>query len=56
MKLFNKYLNHRKIWKDHYDEIPLDEDGRSYEIHHKDKNPQNNNIDNLICVSIKRAL
>jgi hypothetical protein len=45
--------NYRKIWKNHYGEIPKDSDGRSYEIHHKDGNRNNNDINNLICVSIK---
>ena len=43
---------HRKIWKNHFGEIPKDADGRTYEIHHIDGNHQNNNITNLQCVSI----
>lgn len=38
---------HRHIWEDNNGEIP---DG--YEIHHKDHNTLNNNIDNLECVNI----
>jgi len=41
-----------KIWKQHFGVIPKDEFGRSYEIHHIDGNPNNNNIDNLKAVSI----
>lgn len=45
--------NYRKIWEEHYGSIPIDEDGRSYEIHHIDGNRNNNSIENLLCVSIK---
>ena len=45
--------NYRKIWENHYGKIPKDEDGRPYEIHHKDGNRNNNDIENLICISIK---
>jgi hypothetical protein len=38
--------NYRKIWESVYGGIP---DG--YEIHHKDGNRSNNNIENLQCVS-----
>lgn len=37
---------HRAVWQYHHGEIP---DG--YEIHHVDKNPANNAIDNLQCLS-----
>jgi hypothetical protein len=43
---------HRTIWKNTYGPIPKDENGRSYEIHHKDGNHQNNDIDNLMLVTI----
>lgn len=33
---------HRDIWNYYYGEIP-----QGYEIHHKDLNPENNNISNL---------
>lgn len=46
------YGNHIKTWKKYNGEIPKDSDGRSYEIHHIDGNPENNNIENLMCVSI----
>lgn len=32
--------------------IPLDENGRTYEIHHIDGNRENNEISNLLCISI----
>lgn len=44
---------YRKIWIDHYGEIPLDENGITYEIHHIDGNRKNNDISNLKAVSIK---
>lgn len=38
---------------DHHGAIPLDEHGRSYDIHHIDGNRKNNDISNLMCVSIQ---
>ena len=45
--------NYRKIWEKHFGKIPVDENGRSYDIHHLDGNKSNNNVENLIAVSIK---
>ena len=44
---------YRKIWEQHYGKIPLDKNGRTYEIHHIDGNKNNNNIENLKCLSIE---
>src|SRR3954471_2822744 len=44
---------YRKIWSDYYGCIPIDENNRTYEIHHKDGNNQNNDIMNLHCCSIQ---
>ena len=44
---------YRKIWKKHFEIIPKDSEGRTYEIHHKDGDRNNNKIENLLCVSIK---
>lgn len=44
---------HRKIYKNHHGSIPTDENGRSYDIHHIDGNPYNNDINNLLAVSIQ---
>jgi hypothetical protein len=44
---------YRKIYEKHYGFIPKDEEGRTYEIHHIDGNRKNNNIENLIAVSIR---
>jgi len=46
-------MSYRKVWENTNGPIPKDEDGRSYEIHHIDGNRNNNNIENLICISIK---
>ena len=47
---------YRKIWENVFGEIPKDEFGRSYEIHHIDGNRKNNSIENLKCVSIQEHL
>lgn len=44
---------YRKIYESHFGQIPKDEQGRSYEIHHIDGNRKNNDISNLKCVSIQ---
>ena len=46
-------MKYRKLWEKINGPIPKDEQGRSYEIHHIDGNRKNNNIDNLICISIE---
>ena len=43
---------HRKIWHDHYGQIPFDENGISYEIHHINGDHNDNRIENLKCVTI----
>lgn len=45
-------INYRAIWERHYGDIPKDDLGRSYEIHHIDGNRDNNDISNLVCVSV----
>jgi hypothetical protein len=45
--------NHRKIYKDHYGSIPIDQDGRSYDIHHIDGNHLNNDPLNLKAITIQ---
>ena len=44
---------YRKLWEATYGEIPVDENGRTYEIHHIDGNHSNNSIENLQCLSIE---
>ncbi len=43
----------RDVWIKHFGEIPKDEQGRSFEIHHLDGDKNNNSIENLICISIE---
>ena len=42
----------RKIWIKHHGEIPVDANGRKYDIHHIDGDHTNNDISNLIALSI----
>ena len=44
---------YRKVWKEHNGPIPRDDNGVSYEIHHVDCDPSNNDISNLICIPIE---
>lgn len=46
-------MPYRKIYQQHYGEIPTDELGRSYHIHHKDGNHFNNHHSNLQAVSLQ---
>lgn len=43
--------NHRLIWSTHYGEIPKDDKGVSYHVHHVDGDRYNNCIENLIAIS-----
>lgn len=44
---------YRKIFQAHYGDIPKDDTGRSFDIHHRDGNRSNNDPSNLIAVSIE---
>jgi hypothetical protein len=46
-------VNYRKIYVDHYGKIPVDDDGRTYHIHHIDGDRDNNDPSNLIALSLK---
>jgi hypothetical protein len=46
-------MNYRKLWMKQNGPIPVDEQGRSYEIHHIDGNRKNNCLENLLCLSIE---
>jgi hypothetical protein len=43
----------RNIWTSTNGPIPRDEMGRTYQIHHKDRDKRNNSLANLQCVSRK---
>jgi|688.fasta_scaffold113424_2 hypothetical protein len=45
--------NYRKIYIDNFGSIPVDVEGRTYEIHHIDGNHNNNDSTNLKAVSIQ---
>ncbi len=45
--------HYRKIYEKHYGKIPVDETGRSYDIHHIDGDRSNNDPLNLKAVSIQ---
>jgi transposase-like protein len=53
MSIYNKTRGYRKIYEQHYGEIPKDENGRTYEIHHIDGDATNNDPANLKAVSIQ---
>lgn len=46
-------VNYRKIYESYYGAIPVDDQGRKFEIHHIDGDRTNNDISNLLCVSIR---
>ena len=45
--------NYRKIYEHHHGAIPVDDLGRTYEIHHMDGDHHNNHPSNLKCVSVQ---
>jgi hypothetical protein len=49
-------LNYRKFYKSVHGAIPVDEHGRTYDIHHVDGDRSNNSIDNLVALSISDHL
>jgi len=44
---------YRKIYEDHFGPIPIDESGRTFEIHHIDGDHSNNSPENLKAVTIQ---
>ena len=44
---------YRKIYENHFGPIPKDSDGRTFDIHHQDKNRSNNSPENLHALSIQ---
>lgn len=52
-KARNNSAKYRKIYEQHHGKLRLDEFGRTYEVHHLDGNHENNDIGNLIAVTIQ---
>jgi hypothetical protein len=48
--------DYRRIWIKANGPIPLDEQGRKYDIHHIDGNRENSELSNLQCVSMEEHL
>jgi hypothetical protein len=46
-------MNYRKLWESYYGKIPYDNEGRVFDVHHLDGNRNNNDINNLICISLE---
>jgi hypothetical protein len=44
---------YRILWEEQYGNIPIDENGRSFEIHHINGDHSDDRIENLQCLSIK---
>lgn len=44
---------YRKIYEETHGPIPHEENGRSYDIHHLDGNHENNDISNLVAVTVQ---
>jgi len=45
--------SYRKIYEQHYGKIPIDDTGRTYEIHHIDGDTENNDPSNLVALTIE---
>jgi hypothetical protein len=46
-------MSYRKIYKNYHGSIPVDNTGRTFDIHHIDGDRNNNNIENLVAMSIE---
>jgi hypothetical protein len=49
-------VNYRKIYEQHHGPIPVDEFGKSYDIHHIDGDRSNNDPSNLKAVSLQEHI
>jgi hypothetical protein len=52
MSKYRPYVDYRKIYVEHHGPIPIDDDGRSFDVHHLDGDPTNNDPANLIALSV----
>ena len=48
-----KRVNYRRIWEENFGPIPVDEQGRTYDIHHVDGDHTNNSPANLQAIPIR---
>lgn len=53
MSTYQPFQHYRKIYEQYHGSIPREADGRSYEIHHIDGNRENNDITNLVAITIQ---
>jgi len=53
MKKQRNHHLYRKIYESYYGPIPKDREGRTYEIHHIDGNPENNSKENLVALTLQ---
>ena len=53
MTIYVKRINYRKIYETYNGPIPIDEEGRKYDIHHIDGDYTNNDPTNLKAVTIQ---
>ena len=53
MSIYKKRSNYRKIYEQHFGSIPVDRNGRTYDIHHIDGDHTNNSPENLKAVTVQ---
>jgi hypothetical protein len=53
MSIYRRNKNHRKIYEQHFGSIPKEPNGRTYEVHHLDGDPNNNDPTNLVTVTLQ---
>ena len=51
MNIYRTKTDYRRVYIKHHGSIPVDQNGRSFDIHHIDGNSHNNNIENLVALS-----
>lgn len=53
MCIYCNTIYYKKIYKAHYGAIPVEANGRTYEIHHIDGNHDNNDPANLVAITLQ---